>query len=159
MITLILIIVILLGLLPLSLFLFRTLNQEERKNVETLDEEFTRGKKVSEAQDWWEKQRGKFNWSLLFAGLFAFILNSFLLPMIVADIPQYGFGRGVMGLLLQILTYMIYMGVANVFYSIGPLVENVKTPNQVLKYRRNSFNLLQAFFVIAPQIIVLILFF
>lgn len=159
MITLILIIVILLGLLPLSLFLFRTLNQGERKNVETLDEELARGKKVSDAQDWWEKQRGKFNWSLLLAGLFAFILNSFLLPMIVADIPQYGFGRGVMGLLLQMLTYMIYMGVANVFYSIGPLVENVKTPNQVVKYRRNSFNLLQAFFVIAPQIIVLILFF
>ena len=66
---------------------------------------------------------------------------------------------GVMAILLQILAYMIYMGVANVFYSIGPLIENVKTPNQVVKYRQNSFNLLRAFFVIAPQIIVLILFF
>lgn len=159
MITLILIIVILLGLLPLSLFLFRTLNQGERKNVETLDEDLMKEKKGTEAQDWWEKQRGKFNWSLLFAGLFAFVLNSFILPLLVADIPQYGFGRGLMAILLQVLAYMIYMGVANVFYSIGPLIENVKTPNQVVTYRRNSFNLLQAFFVIAPQIIVLILFF
>lgn len=159
MITLFLLAIILLGILPLGFFLFRSLNHGRETNVQTLDEDLLEGRKSQKNQEWWEKQRSKFNWSLLLAGVIAFLLNSILLPLIVADIPQFGFGRNLFLLLLQLLTYLIYIGVANVFFTIGPLVENVVQLNNIDKYRNICFKILQATFVLIPQIIVLILFF
>ena len=159
MITLFLLAIILLGILPLGFFLFRSLNHGRESNIHTLDEDLLEDRKHQKSQEWWEQQRSKFNWSLLIAGVVAFILNSFLLPLVVADMPQFGWGRNLFLLLLQLLTYLIYIGVANVFFSIGPLVENVIQLNDINRYRNICFKILQATFVLIPQVIVFFLFF
>ena len=159
MIILLLLMLVLLGVFPLGFFLFRSLNQGAGSTVETLDGEMALGSEKWKTQEWWESQRGKFNWSLIFAGIAAFILNAFLLPLIVAEIPQFGPGGGFFSVLLQILAYLIYIGVANVFYSLGPLIANIRKKKKKAQFRQNGFQLIRAVFVLAPQLIVLFLFF
>lgn len=159
MILALLLLVILLGVLPLGFFLFRSLNQAKEESMETLDADLLGHKKIPTTQSWWEVHRGKFNWSLLFAGLVAFLLNAIILPIIVADIPQFGLQGGIFQFLIQSLAYLIYIGVANVFFTLGPLMENIFNPKDLAQFRKNTFNLLRAFFVIIPQAIILLLFF
>src|SRR5215469_5143744 len=87
---------------------------------------------------WWQARRLRYNITLAAGGWIAYFL-------IVA--LNYAFGhpvwrdsRNALGITLYLgVGYLIIMGVANVFYLLGPAVEAWVKPRDVDRYRRNAF--------------------
>jgi hypothetical protein len=88
---------------------------------------------------WWGSQRLRYNKGLVLAGLLAFAayaaVGYTLLP------SEAGFEITLLTALFQGLGYLAMMGVANLFYFIGPISERMLRPIDVLRYRRVCFRL------------------
>ncbi len=55
--------------------------------------------------------------------------------------------------LLQGIGYLLLMGIANIFYSLGPLSERVFRPSDPERYRQISFRLGFCFSVLLPFVV------
>ena len=141
-----------LGTLPLVFFIFRALNQTTITRQATLDEELILEKSSTQKVDWWENHRGTFNWTIAFAGIIAFGIYTYLLPFLFVSMPNFDFGSNFLSILLPIMTYLIYMGVANVFYGLGPMFETKQPATNIKQYRSRLFLILCGIFAILPQV-------
>ena len=87
---------------------------------------------------WWQARRLRYNLTLAVGGWAAYG---------AAVGVNYAFGHalwrdwrgGVGGALFLGVAYLIVMGIANVFYLLGPAVEAWVKPARVEQYRRNAF--------------------
>ena len=115
--------------------------------------------------EWWKARRPRYNIGLVIAGILAFVLYVIvcvtLLPRVIdpAQIDVNGLTT-----LVQGISYLFMMGVANVCYFLGPLSELVLRPRNVERYRRVCFLLGFWFsfllpFCIPAGLTVLVLFF
>jgi len=91
-----------------------------------------------ETWTWWQARRLRYNLTLAAGGWACYG---------AAVALNYGFGhpvwkdwRGGLGMTLFLGTiFLVVMGVANVFYLLGPAVEGWVKPADVDRYRRNAF--------------------
>jgi hypothetical protein len=92
----------------------------------------------SDTWTWWQARRLQYNLTLAAGGWAAYALAVAL---------NYAFGhpvwrdwRGGLGMTLFLGTaYAVVMGMANVFYLLGPAVEGWVKPADVAHYRRNAY--------------------
>ena len=134
---LLLLLTLVIGILPLSVFLLKTLKGSSPDSG-TLDDDLIREKKSEGPQRWWEDRRGKYNYGLLFSGLIAFALYFASYMLIFApplNAPQ------LFSFLFIVVSYLIYMGVANLFYNLGPIIEMALKPKDLMLFRNRFFNI------------------
>ena len=97
---------------------------------------------------WWSAHRLRYNVALVVAGILAFItyvaVGSILLP------PDADFEVTLFTTLFQGIGYLFMIGVANVFYFLGPLSERMVRPLDPERYRRICFRLGFWFSVLLP---------
>lgn len=130
------------GVFPLSFYLVRTMQGEKPREGRTLDEEFTRPPHKDGAFDWWEAQRGPFNRSLLVVGVMIVLLYYGFIEM---GLGKYRFATlefNWWALFLQLVLYLIYMGIANLLYNAGMIVESMRKPMVAMDYRRRAYQLI-----------------
>ncbi|MCB0546391.1 MAG: hypothetical protein KDD19_02330 [Phaeodactylibacter sp.] len=130
------------GIFPLSLYLVRTIRGERPREGHTLDEEFTRPLSKDGAFEWWEAQRGPFNRSLLLAGIMAVLLYYGIIESGLGKYRFAAFEFSWWALFFQIVLYLIYMGIANLLYNAGMIVESMRKPLMAMDYRRRAYQLI-----------------
>jgi len=110
---------------------------------------------------WWSARRLRYNVALIVAGILAFIayvaVGRTLLPR------NAEFEITIFTTLFQGIGYLFMIGVANVFYFLGPISERIVRPHDPERYRRICFRLGFWFsvllpFSIAALLVVLVLF-
>jgi len=88
---------------------------------------------------WWASRRSNYNKGLAIAGLCAFVAYAIISTILFADDNEFEitfFTTAAQG-----LGYLIMMGVANLFYNLGPFTDNLVNKNDDEKFRRELFNL------------------
>ncbi len=97
---------------------------------------------------WWSARRLRYNVGLVVAGILAFIaylaVGFTLLP------PDADFEVTIFTTLFQGVGYLFMIGIANVFYLLGPLSERIVHPRDPERYRRICFRLGFWFSVLLP---------
>jgi len=86
---------------------------------------------------WWAARRGRYNIGLIVSGIMAFICYAtvvwtFRIPE--AEVTLFT-------TLIQGLGYLVMMGVANVFYFLGPIAERVISPTDPLPFRLLTYRM------------------
>src|SRR4051812_12447266 len=102
------------------------------------------------AKEWWSRRRRQYNVILVKAGLSAFVCY--------VAVVFWGSSNGAIPdadidlftTIFQGVGYLFMMGVANLFYSLGPFSERIINPIDVEKYRRITFGLGFWFSVLLP---------
>lgn len=87
-----------------------------------------------DASTWWAQRRLKYNKGLAVAGVAAFIAYAIIGRLLVNDFEITLFTT-----LFQGMGYLIMMGVANLFYYLGPFVDKLVNPNRNEKFRKRLF--------------------
>jgi len=146
--------ILLIGVLPLSIYLLRSM-QQGRKRSGSLDEDMALRGEGAEAVEWWEERRSLFNRSLLAAGLFVIAFYYFLLQLRLAS-AELSFRFSWRNFLFLLVLYLIYMGIANLVYNVGVFAEQSRQPAALSDYRQRSFRLIYWAAIIAPFIFVLL---
>jgi hypothetical protein len=88
---------------------------------------------------WWSAHRLRYNVGLTIGGFVAFLLYVTLAWTFADRLNQVevtGFTIAV-----QALAFGVVLLIANVCYFVGPLVERLLKPNDVVKFRLTTFNL------------------
>lgn len=143
-----LLLTLLVGIFPLSIYLIKTLKLPS-KSPSTLDGDLISEKKASSNQQWWEDQRGRFNMGLIYGGIIAFGL--YLFSFILAVYPSAFFEtQNLFSFLFIVVGYLIYMGVANLFYYLGPIFETVLKPIDTVAFRDRFFKIGYWFAILLP---------
>ncbi|MCO6491953.1 MAG: hypothetical protein J5I98_26285 [Phaeodactylibacter sp.] len=143
------------GIFPLSLYLVRTMQGEQPREGRTLDEELTRPPSRDDAFDWWEAQRRPFNRSLLAVGIAVVLLYY---AIIQTGLGKYRFATlefNWWALFFQVVLYLIYMGIANLLYNTGLIVESMRKPPAVMAFRRRAYLLIFWVGMVAPFLFLL----
>ena len=130
------------GIFPLSLYLVRTMQEEKPREGRTLDEELTRPVSKDDAFEWWEAQRGAFNRSLLFVGLMVVVLYYGIIHTGLGKYRFAAFEFNWWTLFFQGVLYLIYMGIANLLYNAGLIVESMRKPAAVKAFSRRAYQLI-----------------
>lgn len=103
---------------------------------------------VTSPSAWWGARRLRYNIGLVVAGIVAFIayviVGSTLVP------PDANFEITVFTTLFQGIGYLVMIGIANVFYFLGPVSERIISPRDPDRYRRICFGLGFWFSVLLP---------
>jgi len=94
---------------------------------------------------WWESRRLRYNCGLVAAGVLAFAAYCVVCLMWLRD-P----GITLFTTLIQGFAYLVMMGVANICYFIGRLLERFVKPGAVARYRRAAWLLGFWFSVLLP---------
>ena len=105
---------------------------------------------------WWKQRRWQYNKGLLLAGITAFLLYA-ILGGILIEPYDHEFEVTLFTTGFQGVGYLIMMGVANLFYFLGPALDKVLNKNNTEKFRFNLFNLGYWFSVALPFLIPLII--
>lgn len=143
-----LLLLILVGVFPLSIYLAGQFNREEEMPAEILDADLLQPDVQQATQTWWERRRPLFNQSLILAGLAAFL---FYHLMTRTDTDGFNFMEpGAYLLLLQIIAYVIYMGVANLFFNLGPILETGKKLEEPHLFRQKTLHTMVVIAMIIP---------
>lgn len=91
-----------------------------------------------EAWRWWEGRRLRYNLALALAGWLAYAL--FWVLMITCNAPMVLDGRQIIAQTLFMgVGYLVFMGVANIFYLLGMLSESVARPEDVDHFRERTW--------------------
>jgi peptidoglycan/LPS O-acetylase OafA/YrhL len=97
---------------------------------------------------WWGARRLPYNIGLVVAGILAFIAYAIACSTLLpedADVEITPFA-----ILLQGVGFLLMIGVANVFYSVGPLSERIVRPEDPERYRHICYLLGFWFSVLLP---------
>ena len=97
---------------------------------------------------WWSARRLRYNAALVVSGVLAFI--TYLAVGFIMLPPEAEFEATIFTTLLQGVGYLFMIGVANIFYLLGPLSERVMRPQDPGRYRRICFCLGLWFSVLLP---------
>ncbi len=100
------------------------------------------------ARKWWGRRRLVYNAGLVASGMAAFCTAAMMREFARNPSPETGVTP--FTLLFQVLGYMLAMGVANLCYSLGPVVERWVRPEKVEAYRHWTFGAGLAVSVMAP---------
>ncbi len=111
------------------------------------------------ARRWWGARRLRYNVALIAAGFAAFLCLAGVMEWISKTmvVPEGKFLQLELNVVLMGGCYLIVMGVANVCYFLGPIVEYFAQPQDVMRYRRTAFRLGLIFSVILPFLAPLLL--
>ena len=104
-----------------------------------------------DAWAWWGARRVRYNLALVVAGGVAFTLYLVALAMRCSDLP--GVEVTLFNLAFQGVGYLLAMGVANLCYNLGPVLESRLESRDVAVFRRVAFNLGFWFSVALPFVI------
>ena len=143
------------GIFPLSLYLVRTMHREKPREGRTLDEELIHPSAKDDGFEWWEAQRGPFNRALLFVGI---LVVALYYGMIRGGFGKYHFASfefSWWGLFFQAVLYLIYMGIANLLYNTGLIVESMRKPLAPMAFRQQAYQLIFWVGVAAPFVCLL----
>jgi hypothetical protein len=91
------------------------------------------------ARSWWGKRRLPYNAGLVAAGMASLTLHAALL-----ELSQCRMAEGELTpftLIYKLLAYLAAMGLANLCYSLAPLVEARLHPHRIDAFRRWAFGL------------------
>ena len=104
-----------------------------------VDEERTNETTPVSASAWWRSRRLRYNVGLIIAGVAAFVAYCIVLTIfgdVIRDAEVTSFT-----ILLQGIGYLFCMGLANIFYCLGPVSEHWLQPKDPETYRRTTFAL------------------
>jgi hypothetical protein len=104
-----------------------------------------------DAWAWWGARRFRYNVALMAAGAVAFILYLAALAVRCSKAP--GVEVTLFTTALQGVGYLVAMGVANLCYNLGPVLETRAGVNDVPAYRRVAFRSGLWFSVALPLVI------
>lgn len=145
------------GILPLFIYLLHSIQGREPEASETLDAEMTQGQSVNEPFEWWEARRGRFNRGLALAGLAAVVCYYMLLYCQFRWHIFSEFRFNWMFFFFQLAAYMVYMGLANLIYNLGLILESMWPPADLPSFRRKLFGWLYGVGVGVPIVLVVYL--
>ena len=146
-----------LGILPLFIYLLHSIQGREPEASETLDAEMTKGQSVNEPFEWWEARRSRFNRGLALAGMAAMMLYYVLQ---YHEFKWYRFSEFQFNWLFfcfQLAAYMVYMGLANLIYNLGLILESMWPPVGLPAFRLKLFGWLYGVGVGVPVVLVVYL--
>ncbi len=101
---------------------------------------------------WWNSKRIKYNIGLIKSGFLAFICYALVVQFMIipkdtnAEITLFT-------TLFQGIGYLIMMLIANLFYFLGPISENMIKPDNIDNFREKTFRLGYWFSFILPFLI------
>lgn len=108
----------------------------------------------SSTSEWWESRRWLYNVRLAIAGWVAYAAYCLvcwtLLPRVV---PAMEIDITIFTMLFQGIGYLVAMGIANLCFLLGPLVENILNPQRPETLRQTLYGLGSAFSVALPFLI------
>jgi hypothetical protein len=148
-----LIVILIIGVLPLSVYLLRSL-RESSSGKGPLDEDLTRTGEGAETIEWWEARRSTLNRSLLASGALVLLVYYALMRWRVAAFTGEAFRVQPRQVLFLVVIYLIYMGIANLLYNIGVFVERAQKPAEPSAYRHRTFQLIFWVAIVAPYVVV-----
>ena len=91
---------------------------------------------------WWNKNRPKYNLGLIISGFLAFILYIVVIEFLILKSDKNWDGEiTIFNILFQAFGYLIMIGIANILYYLGPIIEKLINPFDKNKYRKITFNL------------------
>ena len=149
-----LLVILIVGVLPLSVYLLRSL-REGNDGKAPLDKELTRSGEGAEAVDWWEARRSTFNRSLLASGAIVLLTYYALMRWRISTFTGEVFLVTFRQVLFLVVMYLIYMGIANLLYNIGVFLEQAKKPSPPHAFRHRTFQLFYWAAIIAPFVVVI----
>ena len=106
-----------------------------------------------DSRKWWLSNRYKYNRGLIIAGFVAFILYCVLGPIIIA--PHEEFEETIFEMAFQGVAYLIMMGIANLIYSLGWLIDVSFNKNDNQLFRVRLFALGYWFSMVLPILLIL----
>lgn len=121
-----------------------------------LDAAMTRKISGDPARLWWEDKRSRFNRHLFLAGIFAIALYYSLIYAEIGSYQLYQFTFSIWHFVFVVILYLIYMGIANLVYNIGMMIEQVNKPLYPLEYRQKIYRWIALFTTIAPYLFILL---
>jgi hypothetical protein len=89
---------------------------------------------------WWASRRRKYNMGLLLAGILAFILYAILGMTLIAPYDNE-FEITLFTTFFQGVGYLLMIGIANLFYGLGPYVDRRYNKKDDQIFRQRLFNL------------------
>lgn len=92
----------------------------------------------SDTWAWWQARRLRYNLALAAAGWAAYGLFIALFYLFGRPISTTWQGALSMTLFLGV-AFLVLMGVANVFYMLGPIAEALMKPSDVARYRQTTY--------------------
>lgn len=98
---------------------------------------------------WWNKRRIRYNIGLIKAGFLAFIFYALVVQFMIipkdtnAEITLFT-------TLFQGIGYLFMMLIANLFYFLGPISENLIKPDNIDRFRERTFRLGYWFSFVLP---------
>jgi hypothetical protein len=101
-----------------------------------------------EAGDWWADRRLRYNIALLIAGAVAFVAYLAALAIGCHDDPEVDVT--IFTTCFQAVGYFIAIGIANIFYTFGYLLERLLRPRAPERYRRIAYRAGFTFSVALP---------
>ena len=93
----------------------------------------------TERKKWWSGKRLKYNIGLIISGFLAFIAYSIVVGYVIPPAPDVEIT--LFTIIFQGIGYLIMMGVANIFYSLGEFSEEIIKPKNVNGFRKRTFNI------------------
>lgn len=87
-------------------------------------------------RQWWADRRLKYNKGLVVAGLFAFLLYAIVGSLLIKD----DFEITLFTTAFQGIGYLFMIGVANMFYGLGPLVDRLYNRQNDEGFRQRLFD-------------------
>lgn len=87
---------------------------------------------------WWKNKRFSYNIGLIISGVLSYITYSIIVNHVVPFRTDDGFV--IFEIFFQGIAYLFMMGIANIFYSLGPFAEKIINPKNVSKFRKRLFH-------------------
>jgi hypothetical protein len=103
---------------------------------------------ITSSFTWWEARRLRYNRGLVVGGILAFIAYSFVGTMLLPDSAD--FEVTIFTTFFQGVGYLIMIGVANLFFFLGPVSERVVNPINPERYRNICYCMGYWFSVLLP---------
>jgi len=119
--------------------------RKSNSNMNTEDREAVR--------NWWLINRLKYNKGLIIAGFIAFTLYCILGPIIIA--PHEEFEVTLIVMVFQGTAYVLMICIANVFYSMGWIIDLSFNKSNNQRFRQRLFALGYWFSVSLPNLLIL----
>jgi len=88
------------------------------------------------SKQWWASRRLRYNKGLVIAGLLAFLLYAIFGSLLIRD----DFEITLFTIAFQGIGYLFMIGVANIFYGLGPLVDGLYNRQNDESFRQRLFN-------------------
>ncbi|MCR8561268.1 hypothetical protein KXD93_26685 [Mucilaginibacter sp. BJC16-A38] len=108
---------------------------------------------LTTSSQWWLYKRIEYNKGLVIAGIIAFALYCVLSPIIIA--PHEEFEETIFEMAFQGFAYFIMICIANVFYTLGWIVDTSFNKNNSLLFRNRLFALGYWFSFALPILLIL----